>query len=112
MPSIMIQTDNNVPFRVWCNTCERWIHSDRCNIDGTHDADESKPAYTGRGIPPPEKTTHTVWWQPADDAKLEELKATIKDGLNAGNGDGEWSALVDAGTALGLVHDEDTNSYG
>jgi hypothetical protein len=65
MSSLMIQSDG--PFKAWCNTCNRWVPSERINIDGTHDADESRPARTGRGIPPPERTTHTVW----DDAKRD-----------------------------------------
>lgn len=56
---LVIQSDG--PFKVFCNTCGRWISDARVNIDGTHDADESKPVRTGRGIPPPERTEHTVW---------------------------------------------------
>jgi hypothetical protein len=56
---LVIQTIG--PFRVFCNTCGRFVDGDRVNIDGTHDSDESKPARTGRGIPPPARTGHTVW---------------------------------------------------
>ena len=35
------------------------------------------------------------------EGKLDQLKDIIKAGLNAGNGDGEWEALVDAGALLG-----------
>lgn len=44
-------------------------------------------------------------------AKLRELRDTIKAGLNAGNGDGEWEALVDAGALLGLEYDEEEDKY-
>lgn len=42
---------------------------------------------------------------------LDELKETIKAGLNAGNGDGEWEALVTAGDLLGLEYDEEEDKY-
>lgn len=42
---------------------------------------------------------------------LEDLKDTIKAGLNAGNGDGEWEALVNAGDLLGLEYDEEEDKY-
>ena len=42
---------------------------------------------------------------------LRDLRATIKSGLNAGNGDGEWEALVDAGSLLGLDYDEEEDKY-
>lgn len=43
--------------------------------------------------------------------KLGQLRDIIKAGLNAGNGDGEWEALVDAGDLLGLQYDEEENEY-
>lgn len=42
---------------------------------------------------------------------LRELREVIKAGLNAGNGDGEWEALVDAGDLLGLEYDEEEDKY-
>jgi hypothetical protein len=42
---------------------------------------------------------------------LRELRDTIKAGLNAGNGDGEWEALVNAGDLLGLEYDEEEDKY-
>lgn len=59
-PQLVIQTIG--PFHVFCNTCGRFIEGDRVNIDGTHDADESKPVvHTGRGVPSPDRTSHAVW---------------------------------------------------
>jgi len=55
---LVIATDG--PFKVFCNTCGRWVEGDRINIDGTHDADESKPI-RGYKMPPPERTEHVVW---------------------------------------------------
>lgn len=43
--------------------------------------------------------------------KLDGLKEIIKAGLNAGNGDGEWEALVVAGGILGLEYDEEEDNY-
>lgn len=43
--------------------------------------------------------------------KLEQLKDIIQAGLNAGCGDGEWEALVDAGELLGLEYDEEEDRY-
>jgi hypothetical protein len=43
--------------------------------------------------------------------KLDQLREIIKAGLNAGNGDGEWEALVDAGDLLGLDYDEEEDKY-
>ena len=63
MASLMIQSD--APFRVWCNTCNRWVSSERINIDGTHDADESQPATLApKFINTP--TTHTIWEEESD----------------------------------------------
>ena len=45
------------------------------------------------------------------EGKLDQLKDIIKAGLNAGNGDGEWEALVDAGSLLGLDYDEEEDKY-
>ena len=45
------------------------------------------------------------------EGKLDQLKDIIKAGLNAGNGDGEWEALVDAGALLGLDYDEEEDKY-
>ena len=42
---------------------------------------------------------------------LRELRDVIKAGLNAGNGDGEWESLVDAGSLLGLDYDEEEDKY-
>lgn len=42
---------------------------------------------------------------------LRELRNVIQAGLNAGNGDGEWEALVDAGALLGLDYDEEEDKY-
>ena len=42
---------------------------------------------------------------------LRDLRDIIKAGLNAGNGDGEWEALVDAGSLLGLDYDEEEDKY-
>jgi len=42
---------------------------------------------------------------------LRELRGTIQAGLNAGNGDGEWEALVNAGDLLGLEYDEEEDKY-
>jgi hypothetical protein len=42
---------------------------------------------------------------------LRELRDVIKAGLNAGNGDGEWESLVDAGSLLGLDYDEEGDKY-
>lgn len=47
----------------------------------------------------------------AAEAKLDALKDIIKAGLNAGNGDGEWEALVTAGDLLGLEYDEEEDKY-
>lgn len=44
--------------------------------------------------------------------ELEELKSIILAGLNAGNGDGEWEALVNAADILGIKYDDETNEYG
>jgi hypothetical protein len=43
--------------------------------------------------------------------KLTNLREIIKAGLNAGNGDGEWEALVDAAGLLGLEYDEEEDKY-
>jgi len=60
MAQIVIQADG--PFSVWCNSCERWVAGARLNIDGTHDADESKPVEPQWAkVPRPTSTTHTVW---------------------------------------------------
>ena len=58
------------PFKVFCNTCDRWVDGDRVNIDGTHDADESKPPVNSsrRGVPPTPRTDHTVWGPKKRDA--------------------------------------------
>ena len=42
---------------------------------------------------------------------LRDLREVIKAGLNAGNGDGEWESLVDAGDLLGLEYDEEEDKY-
>jgi|GEM_PF-4410292 len=42
---------------------------------------------------------------------LEQLKITIVAGLNVGNGDGEWAALVEAGDLLGLEFNEEEGEY-
>jgi len=42
---------------------------------------------------------------------LRDLRDTIQDGLNAGNGDGEWEALVNAGDLLGLDYNEEEDKY-
>lgn len=69
-PQLMIQSD--APFRVFCNTCRRWVDDSRIAVAGTHDADESQPVQTGRGISPlPEQTDHTVWDMPEEDAPPE-----------------------------------------
>ena len=44
-------------------------------------------------------------------AMVWELERIIKAGLNAGNGEGEWEALVDAGDLLGLQYDEEEDKY-
>lgn len=60
MAQLVIQTSG--AFRVWCNSCERWVDGARINIDGTHDLDESKPAEPQwPKVPRPVSTTHTVW---------------------------------------------------
>lgn len=61
---LVIATDG--PFKLFCNTCGRWVDGDRCNIDGTHDADESKPV-RGYKMPPPERTDHVVWEPKAEE---------------------------------------------
>lgn len=43
--------------------------------------------------------------------KLQSLHSIIQTGLNAHNGDGEWSALVDAGIELGLEYNEEEDKY-
>lgn len=63
MPQLVIQTDGW--FKVWCNTCDRWVDGVRLNIDGTHDLDESKPVQPQWAkVPRPTSTTHTVWEDP------------------------------------------------
>lgn len=47
----------------------------------------------------------------AAEDKLDELRDIIKAGLNAGNGDGEWEALVEAGDLLGLEYNEEEDKY-
>lgn len=59
MPSLMIQSDR--PFRVFCNNCNRWVASERLNLDGTHDADESQPVPVAPKGPRNTPTAHTVW---------------------------------------------------
>lgn len=43
--------------------------------------------------------------------KLTNLREIIKAGLNSGNGDGEWEALVDAAGLLDLEYDEEEDKY-
>jgi hypothetical protein len=43
--------------------------------------------------------------------KLSGLRDIIQEGLNAGRGDGEWAALVDAGGELGLEYEEEEDKY-
>lgn len=51
---LVIATDG--PFRVFCNTCGRWVDGDRCNIDGTHDIQDATT-----GLDSSARTSHTVW---------------------------------------------------
>jgi len=43
--------------------------------------------------------------------ELAELKSIILAGLNAGNGDGEWDALVKAADILGIEYDDDEEDW-
>ncbi|MGZ4659672.1 MAG: hypothetical protein ACXVYB_00165 [Arthrobacter sp.] len=41
----------------------------------------------------------------------DEVKEIVKTGLNSGNGDGEWSALIELADMVGLEYDEEENKY-
>lgn len=43
--------------------------------------------------------------------QLEELRSIILAGLNAGTGDGEWEALVNAADLLGIEYDDYEDQY-